>query len=118
MTTRRFETYLAGSVLILAGFLLVFFRLGSVASTQLPAVFLIGIGIIFSFMAVLKSRAPAAYEMSPRTTLAYGVLAAVIGVLWVSLSIQAALAGYLLAALLIFFGIVFLAYKRIKPASA
>ncbi len=84
----------------------------------MPALFMIGIGVIFSVMAVLKSKAPASYEMTPRTTLAYGVLAIVIGVLWVSLSIQAPFAGYILAGVLIFFGLVFLAYTKIKSALA
>ena len=103
--------------MLLIGFLVLLFLLGLVGWAQLPAFFLIGVGVIFSLMAVLKSRAPAGYEMSPRTTLAYGVLAIFIGVLWVALSIQAAFAGYVLAVVLIFFGIVFLAYTRIKPTS-
>jgi hypothetical protein len=115
---RRFETYLAGSIMLLIGLLLIAFLIGVVASGFLPALFLIGIGIIFSVMSVLKSRVPAQYEMSARTTLAYGLIAAIIGVLWVGLSVQATLAGYVLAVLLIFFGLLFLAYTRVKPASA
>lgn len=65
-------------------------------------------------MAVLKSKAPAKYEMSPMTTLAYSGLAVVIGVLWGSPSIQVALEEYFLAFVLIFFGVVFLAYTKIR----
>lgn len=115
---RRFETYLAGSIMLLIGLLLIALLIGVVGSGLLLAFFLVGVGIIFSIMAALKSRAPVQYEMSARTTLAYGLIAAIIGVLWVSLSVQATLAGYVLAALLIFFGLLFLAYTRVKPASA
>ena len=103
--------------MLLVGFLILLFLLSLVGLAQLPALFLIGVGVIFSLMAVLKSRAPAAYEMSPRSTLAYGLLAVVIGVLWVALSIESAFAGYVLDVVLIFFAIVFLAYTRIKPTS-
>ena len=115
---RRFETYLAGSKKLLIGMLLIVFLMGVVGAGFLPALFLIGVGVIFSVMAVLKARAPVLHEMSARTTLAYGVLAIIIGVLWVTLSVQVATAGYLLAVLLVFFGLVFLAYTRIKPTSA
>jgi hypothetical protein len=115
---RRFETYLAGSIMLLIGLLLVAFLIGLVGSGFLPALFLVGIGVIFSVMALLKSRSPVQYEMSARTTLAYGLIAAIIGVLWVTLSVQVALAGYVLAGLLILFGLLFLAYTRVKPGSA
>jgi hypothetical protein len=114
---RRFETYLAGSIMLLIGLLLIAFLMDMVVAGLLPALFLIGIGVIFSVMAVLKSTAPVQYEMSARTTLAYGLIAAIIGLLWVALSVQATLAGYVLAVLLVFFGLVFLAYPRVKPAS-
>ena len=104
--------------MLLIGLLLIAFLMGIVEPGFLPALFLIGIGIIFSVIAVLKARAPLRYEMSARTTLAYGVLSIIIGVLWITLSVQIATAGYILAALLIFFGLLFLAYARIKPTSA
>lgn len=104
--------------MLLIGLLLVGFLIGLVGTGLLPSFFLIGVGAIFSIMAVLKARAPASYDMSPKTTLAYGVLAFIIGVLWIALSIQAAVAGYVLAAVLIFFGLLFLTYTRIKPRSA
>jgi hypothetical protein len=112
--SNRFEAYLAGSILLLLGLLLLLFLTGLVAIGQLPALFLLGIGVIFLAMALLKWRAPAAYEMPPRATLAYGTIAVIIGVLWLTVSIQATLAGYILAAVLVFFGLIFLAYTRIK----
>ena len=115
---RRFETYLAGSIMLLIGILLIVFLLGFVGLGFLPALFLVGVGIVFSVMAALKAREPARYEMSARTTLAYGLIAIIIGVLWIALSVQIATAGYILAAMLIFFGLVFLSYTRIKPTSA
>ncbi len=115
--SRRFEAYLAGSVMFLLGIILFLFLVGVVAAAQLPALFLVGVGVIFSIMAVLKVKAPGSFEMSPRTTLGYGVLAMVIGVLWIAVSIQTTLAGYILAVVLIFFGLVFLAYTRIQRSS-
>jgi len=115
--SHRFETYIAGSIMLLLGFLLIAFLLGIVTLSLLPGVFLMGLGVIFFVMALLKSRAPATYEMPPRTTLAYGALLLVVGLLWASLSVQTVLAGYALAVVLVFFGLVFLAYTRIRPVS-
>jgi drug/metabolite transporter (DMT)-like permease len=82
---------------------------------QIPAFFLAGAGVIFCVLAVLKRRVPGQkYEMSARATMAYGVLALVIGVLWFSVSLQPQVAEYLLGLLLIFFGLIFLAYTRLK----
>ena len=114
---RRFETYLAGSIMLLIGILLIVFLMGKVGPGFLPALFLVGVGIVFSVMAVLKAREPMRYEVSARTTLAYGLIAIIIGVLWITFSVQVTTAGYILAVLLIFFGLLFLAYSRIKPAS-
>jgi apolipoprotein N-acyltransferase len=114
---RRFETYLAGSIMLLIGLLLVALLMGIVGVGYLVPLFLIGLGAIFSLMALLKSSAPMSYEMSARTTLAYGLIAAIIGVLWITQSIQQTIAGYVLAGLLIFFGLLFLAYTRIRPKS-
>jgi uncharacterized membrane protein len=115
---RRFETYLGGSIMLLIGLLLIAFLMGIAGLVFLLPLFLIGIGVIFSLMAVLKAREPVRYEMSARTTLAYGLIALILGVLWITFSIQATTSGYILAVLLIFFGLLFLAYTRIKPASA
>jgi len=115
MVARRFEPYLAGSVLALLGLILAGYLSGFSTPRQIPAIFLAGVGVIFCFMAVLKSKVPAGkFEMSPKTTLAYGVLALIIGVLWLVVSLQAQIAEYLLALLLVFFGLVFLAYTRLK----
>ena len=115
---RRFEAYLAGSIMLLIGLLLIAFLVGIVGLVLIPALFLVGVGIIFSVMAVLKASAPASYEMSATTTLAYGLILMIIGVLWITLSFQAASAEYVLAILLIFFGLLFLIHTRIRPRSA
>ena len=112
---RRFETYLAGSVLVLLGVILLGYLTGYSSPRQIPAVFLAGVGVIFCVLAVLKRKSPESeYEMSARTTMAYGVLALVIGVLWFSVSLQLQIAEFLLALLLVFFGLIFLAYTRLK----
>jgi hypothetical protein len=113
----RFEPYLAGSIMLLLGLLLITFLLGLTALTLLPALFLIGLGVIFLVMALLKSRAPVPFEMPSKATLAYGVIMLVVGVLWTSLYVQATLVGYILALVLVFFGLVFLAYTKIRPTS-
>ena len=115
---RRFEAYLAGSIMLLIGLLLIGYLVGVVELSLILALFLVGVGIIFSVMAVLKASAPATYEMSATTTLAYGLIAMIIGVLWITLSFQAASAGYVLAVLLIFFGLLFLVHTRIRRKSA
>jgi len=104
--------------MLLFGILLIGFLMKIVAVEYLVPLFLVGIGVIFSLMAALKTGAPVGYEMSARTTLAYGLIALIIGVLWTTLSVQVTAAGYILAGLLIFFGLLFLAYARIKPKSA
>jgi len=115
MVARRFERYLAGAVLVLLGVVLVSYLVGVNSPRQVPAVFLAGVGVIFCFLAILKAKIPGGkYEMSPRATLFYGVLALVIGVLWLVVSLQTQIAEYLLALLLVFFGLVFLAYSRFK----
>ena len=115
MVARRFEAYLAGSVLVLLGLILVCYLAGFNSPRQIPALFLAGVGVIFCILAIMRARIRGGkYEMSPRTTMAYGVLALVIGVLWFAVSLQAQAAEYLLALLLVFFGLVFLAYTRLK----
>jgi len=115
MVARRFERYLAGAVLVLFGIILVSYLIGLISPRQIPAVFLAGVGVIFCILAIVKARVPGGkYEMSPRTTLFYGVLALVIGVLWLGVSLQLQVAEFLLALLLVFFGLVFLAYSRFK----
>ena len=115
MVARRFERYLAGAVLVLFGVILAGYLIGIVSPGQIPAVFLAGVGVIFCILAIVKVRVSGGkYEMSPRTTLFYGVLALVIGVLWMVVSLQVQITEYLLALLLVFFGLVFLAYSRFK----
>ncbi len=114
MVARRFEPYLAGSVMLLLGLVLVEYLAGLSSPKQIPSLFLAGVGVIFCLLAIFKARTPAKYEMSARTTLAYGLLSLVIGVLWLSVSLQAEMAEYLLALLLVFFGLVFLGYTRLK----
>lgn len=104
--------------MLLLGLILISYLGGVVAANQIPALFLIGVGVIFSIMAIMKTKVAGSYEMSPRTTLAYGALALVIGVLWISVSVQAVLAACALAGMLVFFGMVFLAYSRTKRPSA
>jgi hypothetical protein len=104
--------------MLLLGLLLLAFLGGLVVVGQLPALFLTGIGVIFLTMALLKSRAPATNEMPAKATLAYGTIAFTLGVLWLALSVQAVLAGYVLAVVLIFFGLIFLTYTRIRGPSS
>jgi len=111
---RRFEPYLAGSIMVLLGLVLVGYLAGLSSPKQIPSLFLAGVGIIFCLLAIFKVRTPAKYEMSARTTFAYGLLSLIIGVLWLSVSLQAEMAEYLLALLLVFFGLIFLAYTRLK----
>lgn len=117
-SSHRFEAYLAGSLLLLLGLLLLALLGGLVTVGQLPPLFLAGIGITFLVMAFLKSRTRAADEMPARATLAYGAIALVLGVFWLALSVQAVLAGYVLAVVLIFFGLIFLTYTRIRRPSS
>jgi len=42
----------------------------------------------------------------------------IVGVLWITLSLQATSTGYVLAVLLIFFRVLFLVHTRIRPKSA
>jgi apolipoprotein N-acyltransferase len=115
MVARRFERYLAGSILILLGIILLGYLSGLSSPRQIPAQFLAGVGVIFCLLAILKMKSRGEkYEMSPRTTFAYGLLALVIGVLWLLVSLQTQIAEYLLALLLVFFGLIFLAYLRLK----
>jgi len=113
-SSHRFEAYLGGCLLLLLGVLLLAFLGGLVVLGQLPALFLVGIGVVFLVLALLKSRVPAGYGMPVKATFAYGVIAFVLGVLWLALFVQAALAGYILAVVLIFFGLIFLSYTRIR----
>ena len=112
--SRGFERYLAGSVLLVVALVLLSNLLGLSTPKQVPGLLLVGVGVIFCILALLKLKAPSKYEMSARTTFWYGVLSLAIGVLWITLSIQTVIAEYLLVLILIFFGLMFLAYSRSK----
>ena len=112
--SRRFERYVFGAILLVVGLILLGYLAGFNTPFQVPALFLIGVGVIFCVKAILKVKSPAKFEMSPRVTLAYGILALLIGVLWYSLSIQPLVAEYLLVVIFIFFGLLFLVYTRLK----
>ncbi len=114
MVARRFEPYLAGSVMLLLGLILVGYLAGLSSPKQIPSLFLAGVGVIFCLLALFKVKTAAKYEMSARTTFAYGLLSLIIGVLWFSVSLGPEITEYLLALLLVFFGLVFLAYTRVK----
>ena len=73
--------------MVLVGLILIAYLVGFVVVRQIPSLFLIGIGVIFCVLAMLKAKAPASYEMSSRATLFYGVLALVIGLLWIGVSV-------------------------------
>ena len=73
--------------------------------------FLIGIGVIFTLLGLVTLGEPKAddartFLMLPSAYLVYGVLAIVIGVIWLSWPIQ--MIWHVLAGLLILFGVVFL----------
>lgn len=112
--SRRFERYVFGTILLVIGLVLLSYLGGFSTPWQIPALFLIGVGVIFCVEAILKAKSPVKNEMSPRVTLAYGILALLIGVLWYSLSLQPLIAEYLLVVIFIFFGLLFLAYTRLK----
>ena len=100
--------------MLVIGLVLLGYFLGFNTLREVPALFLVGVGAIFCVEAVLKVKAPVKYEMSARTTFWYGVLALAIGVLWFSLSLQTIITEYLLVLIFIFFGLVFLAYTRLR----
>ena len=111
------EKALAGGTMLLIGGLLIFYLLGSIAVVNILPLFLVGIGVIFSLLGLITLREPKAddarsFLMLPRAYLMYGVLAVVIGVVWLSWPIQ--MIWYVLAGLLILFGVVFLIYAGLN----
>jgi len=107
------EIALAGGTMLLVGGLLIFYLIGSIAVVNILPLFLVGIGVIFSLLGLITLREPRsddarAFLMLPRAYLLYGVLAIVIGAVWLSWPIQ--MIWYVLAGLLILFGVVFLMY--------
>jgi predicted lysophospholipase L1 biosynthesis ABC-type transport system permease subunit len=104
---------LAGGTMLLIGGLLIFYLIGNIAVVNILPLFLIGIGVIFTILGLVTLREPKAddaraFLMLPRAYLVYGVLAVVVGVVWLSWPIQ--MIWYVLAGLLILFGVVFLIY--------
>ena len=99
--------------MLLIGGLLIFYLIGNIAVVNVLPLFLIGIGVIFTVLGLITLREPKAADaraflMLPRAYLVYGVLAVVVGVVWLSWPIQ--MIWYVLAGLLILFGVVFLMY--------
>ena len=92
---------------------MIFYLIGNIAVVNILPLFLIGIGVIFTILGLVTLREPKAddaraFLMLPRAYLVYGVLAVVVGVVWLSWPIQ--MIWYVLAGLLILFGVVFLIY--------
>ena len=111
------EIALFGGTMLLVGGLLIFYLLGNIAVVNILPLFLIGIGTIFTLLGLVTLREPKAddaraFLMLPRAYLVYGVLAIVIGVVWLSWPIQ--MIWYVLAGLLILFGVVFLIYAGLN----
>jgi len=101
--------------MLLVGLLLILYLLGQIAILNILPLFLIGVGIIFSIVAFVKSKGPRSqYEMPPKVYLTYSVVAIVIGGLWLSVSIQLIFAEFVLAGMLIFFGLVFILYSATR----
>ncbi len=98
--------------MVLVGLLLFLFLLGEIASINIIPLFLVGIGVILATIALAKFKGTGSqYEMPPKAYLGYGVLAIVVGGLWLAQSIQLILAEFVLAGILVLFGIVFLLYS-------
>ena len=103
--------------MLLVGGLLIFYLIGNIAVVNILPLFLIGIGVIFALLGLVTLREPKAddarsFLMLPRAYLMYGVLAVLIGVVWLSWPIQ--MIWYVLAGLLILFGVVFLIYAGLN----
>jgi peptidoglycan/LPS O-acetylase OafA/YrhL len=111
------EIALFGGTMLLVGGLLIFYLLGNIAVVNILPLFLMGIGAIFTLLGLVTLREPKAddtraFLMLPRAYLVYGVLAIVIGAVWLSWPIQ--MIWYVLAGLLILFGVVFLIYAGLN----
>lgn len=107
---------MVGSLLVLVAFLLVAYLEAASYRQYLPALFVLGIGIIFLVLAALKAIAPVESELPAVTTLAYGLIAIVIGALWISFPLRSDAAIILLAVIVAIIGAYFLARTRLKPA--
>lgn len=105
--------------MLLLGLILLWYLLGNLPITDVLPAFLTGVGVIFTALGLVTLREPRRDErigdkralmMLPRAYLLYGVLAIVIGLVWVSWPIQTLFLPFLLAGLLILFGCIFLIY--------
>jgi hypothetical protein len=93
------------------GLLLILYLLGQVPSPSILPLFLIGVGLIFSTMSIAKSGSTSRYGLPSRVILGYGVLAIIVGVLWMAFTVQIIVAEFVLAGILILFGAVFLIFS-------
>ena len=95
--------------MLLVGFLLLAYLLGAITPLSMLPLFLIGIGLIFTLLGLSTLKEPGVY---PKAYVGYGILAIIIGVVWITLSIWTILiAAFALAGVLIVFGVIFLLYS-------
>ena len=95
--------------MVLVGFLLLGYLVGAITPLSILPLFLVGIGIIFTLLGLSTLRETGVY---PKAYVGYGVLAIIIGVVWIFLSIWTSLiAAFALAGVLIVFGVIFLLYS-------
>jgi hypothetical protein len=106
--TRHYELALAGAVMLLVGFILFLYLLGGISVIAILPAFLVGIGLIFIALGLVRS---SAHDPVGKMYLGYGVLALAVGVIWFSWAIQLIVAEYALAGVLILFGCIFLLYS-------
>ncbi len=115
MASQRFRSYFLGSVMLLVGLLFLgIVLLGTILLGLLPALFIIGLGVIFFVFGVIKLRAPLMGEMSPRTTLGYAFILLFVGVVLLSRNVTVTIVGYVILTILVFFALAFLAYVRFR----
>ena len=105
--------------MLLVGGILLFYLLGNIPVGGILPAFLIGVGVIFTALGLVAFEEPVSDErigqkrgllMLPRAYLLYGILAIVIGAVWILWPVNLLFAQFLLAGLLILFGVIFLIY--------
>jgi len=111
---RHYEIALAGAVMVLVGSILFLYLLGGIAIVSILPAFLVGVGLIFTALGFVKL---GTHDPVGKMYLGYGVLAIAIGVIWFFWAIQLIVAEYVLAAVLILFGGVFLLYSTATNTS-
>jgi hypothetical protein len=98
--------------MLLVGFLLFLLLLGEIAIGWIIPLFLVGIGVTLTLLALAKMKGPRSkYEMPPKAYLGYGILAIVVGVVSLTLSIELTTAEFVLAGVLVLLGAAFLFYS-------